>query len=73
MESLQDIVNKNYATGKVYVTNNGKQIKEVIFLKNNIGVNVSDNLVENFTNGIKIHYSKTGTHIVPYRKKDDYE
>lgn len=73
MESLQDIVNKNYATGKVYVTNNGKRIKEVIFLGNNIGVNVSDNLVENFTNGIKIHYSKTGTHIVPYRKKDDYE
>lgn len=72
-ETLQDIVNKNYATGKVYITNSGRQIKEVVFLKNNIGVDVSDNLAENLTNGIKIHYSKTGTHIVPYRKKDDYE
>ena len=70
---LQDIVKQKYATGKVYITNDGKQIRENIFLASNIGVIVNNETGEHRTNGIKIHYSRTGVHVVPYRKRKDYE
>lgn len=70
---LQDIVKQKYDTGKVYITNNGKQIRENIFLASDIGVIVNNETGEHRTNGIKIHYSRTGVHVVPYRKGKDYE
>lgn len=68
-EELQDIINYNYATGKVTVSKNG-QIKETIYVNKTVGIDKDLDGAEFKTNGLKIHYSKSRTHAVPYRKKD---
>lgn len=68
-EELQDIINSKYATGTVTVFKNG-QIKETLLLDKIIGIDKDLDGNEYKTNGIKVHYSKTRTHAVPYRKKE---
>ena len=68
-EELQNIINNNYATGKVTISKSG-QIKETIFINRMIGIDKDLEGKEFETNGLKIHYSKSRTHAVPHRKKD---
>lgn len=68
-EELQNVINNNFATGKVTISKSG-QIKETIFLNQTIGVDKDLDGNEFETNGLKIHYSKSRTHAVPHRKKD---
>ncbi len=68
-EELQNIINNNYATGKVTISKSG-QIKETIFINRIIGIDKDLEGNEFETNGLKIHYSKSRTHVVPHRKKD---
>lgn len=70
-EELQNIINNNYATGKVTISKSG-QIKETIFINRMIGIDKDLEGNEFETNGLKIHYSKSRTHAVPHRKKDIY-
>ncbi len=66
IDELQELINNNFATGKVFITNNGNQIYEIIICDKEIGVSINNvtNIHSN-TKTAKIHYSKTGTHVVP--------
>ena len=67
-EEAQELVNKYAGQGQINFNRKGIWDKrEIIDIDKKIGIVVSKN--GNFdTNSFKIHYSKTGTHIVPYRK-----
>lgn len=72
-EQLQEILNNNYATGKIYIKSDG-QIKEVISLSDNIATVVDKNgNIIGKTNNITVHYSKSRTHIVPAQRRADNE
>lgn len=65
-KDAQEIVDVYHATGVVKITNNGTKIRETVNTDRIIGCNsnsVTGTLTP--TNKITIHYSKTGTHIVP--------
>lgn len=68
-EELQSIINKYYGTGEVKIKENG-QIKEILSVKDNIGVcvDIDGNFIEE-TNRMTIHYSKKRTHIVPTKRR----
>ncbi|WP_338627572.1 polymorphic toxin type 50 domain-containing protein [Clostridium baratii] len=68
LEEAQDIINKYAGTGEIKTNSKGEwDRKETIKTNKEIGVNVSIlDGSENKTNSFKIHYSKKGTHIVPY-------
>jgi len=67
-EEAQNLVNKYAGTGTLQFGDNGKwSKKEIITTDKQIGV-VKNKTGEIKTNSFKIHYSKTGVHIVPYRK-----
>lgn len=72
IEEAQKIVNEKHLTGIVHVHNNGNQIKEVLDLDTNIGVNVDGN-TDSSTKRVTIHYSNTGTHIVPAKEDKNVE
>ncbi|MBQ7800455.1 MAG: hypothetical protein IJ370_08165 [Oscillospiraceae bacterium] len=67
-DELQDLLNANYATGRVFISRSG-QIKEVLFVNRNIGYDVDEAGLAVETNGFKVHYSKGRTHLVPYRRR----
>ncbi|MBO6230430.1 MAG: hypothetical protein J6O50_07665 [Ruminiclostridium sp.] len=59
-------MNTYHATGIVRITNNGNQVKETVNIDKIIGCDSNPATgVLTPTNKITIHYSKTGTHIVP--------
>ena len=66
-EEIQDIVNRFSGTGKIERTINGDFAnKERIVLDKAVGVSINNKTgVETETRIIKIHYRKTGVHIVP--------
>lgn len=67
-EKAQELIYQNAGKGKLEFSDSGKwNKKEIITVNENIGV-VKNKNDEIETNSFKIHYSKTGTHIVPYRK-----
>lgn len=69
-EEAQSLVNKYAGTGEVRITESKKWSKqEIISTDKIIGVSVSKINGEHKTNSFKIHYSKTGTHIVPFWKE----
>lgn len=72
-DELQKILNKNYATGEVFIKSNG-QIKEIVSLTDDIGIVVDKqgNIIDK-TNRVTIHYSKTRTHMVPATRSDNDE
>nr|DAY56691.1 MAG TPA: minor capsid protein [Caudoviricetes sp.] len=67
-EKAQELINQYAGKGQLEFSDSGKwNKKEIITVKETIGV-VKNKNNEIKTNSFKIHYSKTGTHIVPYRK-----
>lgn len=67
-EEVQDLINKHAGNGTINFDKNGKwDKKEIIEVNKKIGV-VKTKTGETETNSFKIHYSKTGVHIVPYKK-----
>lgn len=67
-ERAQELVDKYAGKGILEFSDNRKwNKKEIITVDEIIGV-VKNKNKEIKTNSFKIHYSKTGTHIVPYRK-----
>ena len=72
-DEAQDIINQKYGTGNIHVSNNG-QIKEVIVHETDIGINIDKTShKEEATNAATIHYSKTGTHLVPTKRREQYD
>ncbi|MCL1986979.1 MAG: polymorphic toxin type 50 domain-containing protein [Firmicutes bacterium] len=67
----QELVDKYCGKGKFRITKKGQwDKKETITADKDIGVNViQDTGLETPTNKFKIHYSKTGTHIVPTERE----
>ncbi|MDN9571775.1 minor capsid protein [Clostridioides difficile] len=66
-EEAQELVNRHAGNGIIKFNRSGEwDKKELIEIDKNIGVNVNNITGEKtLTNKFKIHYSKTGTHIVP--------
>lgn len=66
-EDAQQLVNQYHGTGTPVFDRKGNwKNKEIATAKDNIGVNISaDGKEATETNRFVIHYSKTGTHIVP--------
>lgn len=68
VEEAQKIINQYHATGDININKNG-QIREIVCCRKEIGVSISQfTREETPTIYGKIHYSKTGTHIVPYKE-----
>ena len=68
----QELVDMHHGTGETWISKSGdwKQ-KETVRLGKNIGVNVDPVTArETITNRFTIHYSKTGSHIVPSERVD---
>lgn len=64
---LQDIVNKRAGSGKITFDKNGDWNKrEIIDAEREIGYTVNREGVIMKTSKLKIHYSKTGIHMVPF-------
>ncbi|MCL2017079.1 MAG: polymorphic toxin type 50 domain-containing protein [Defluviitaleaceae bacterium] len=63
----QELVDKYCGTGDFRITENGLwNKKEYVSVGKNIGVSINPNTgINQITDRIAIHYSKTGTHIVP--------
>lgn len=73
IEELQEIINSNYAKGKVRIKSDG-QIKEIISLPQDIGTVVDEyGVIIGKTNRIIVHYSKKRTHVVPAERKNTDE
>lgn len=69
-EFLNDFVTKNYGEGKVFYDRKGNfDNNEVLDFGTDIGKLFIDGKYVNTTLG-KVHYSKTGTHIIPYMRSD---
>lgn len=67
-DRAQELINKYAGKGTLEFSDSGNwNKKEIITVKEKIGI-VKNKNKEIETNSFKIHYSKTGTHIVPYRK-----
>ena len=67
----QKLIDMFHGTGESKFTNKGKwKSKEVIHTNNLVGILVnSSTSEETYTSSFTIHYSKTGTHIVPAPKR----
>ena len=68
---VQELINKYYGTGEPKFTKSGKwKNKEIIVTEFAVGKIVNpDTGEEDITNTFTIHYSRTGTHIVPAPRK----
>lgn len=66
-KEISDIIEQKTGTGIIYISNKNQQIKEVVECDKVIGVNVTKTGEERETARATIHYSKTGTHLVPAR------
>lgn len=70
MEEAQELVNRYPGTGEIRLTKNGEwDNQEIILTNEKIGIYVDKSGQKFEPDGFKIHYSKKGTHIVPYRKQ----
>ena len=73
-EEIQDIINKYAGTGKPIRNNspnNTFKNKELVIISELTGINVEENTgKETETHRFIIHYSKTGTHLVPTKEID---
>lgn len=67
----QEIINQKYGTGRITTDRHNKPIKERINTEQIIGKDV-DKLtgIETDTDKATIHYSKTGTHLVPRKEQN---
>ena len=71
VEELQNIINLNAGNGKINLTDDLKGWKntEIIDASKEIGYTINREGKQIFTKSLKIHYSKTGTHAVPYSRR----
>ena len=66
-EELQEIINMQAGHGKIHLDKNGNwDKKELINAKREIGYTINRDFDIIKTTKAKIHYSKTGVHVVPY-------
>ena len=72
INAAQTLVNNHHGTGTPMFDKNGNwKKKEVVKVDADIGVNVDvKNQTQQATNRFVIHYSKTGTHIVPTNREE---
>lgn len=72
LNDAQNLVDKYHSTGEILFDRNGKwKNKELVLTEIDIGVDVDPKSHEGTpTNRFIIHYSKTGTHIVPTSRKE---
>lgn len=70
-DELQEIVNRYAGTGEIQRSKNGKfASKEIIFIDHQIWVSINPNTFEELpTNEAYVHYSKSGTHVVPTSRR----
>lgn len=69
----QEIVNQKSGTGNLILNKDGVPSKERINAEKIIGVNVEKSTgIETNTDKATIHYSKTGTHLVPRKGEKDH-
>lgn len=68
IEELQEIINANAGSGKINLTKNFSAWKhtEIVAAGKEIGYTVNREGKTVVANSLKIHYSKTGTHAVPF-------
>ncbi|MCL2015610.1 MAG: polymorphic toxin type 50 domain-containing protein [Defluviitaleaceae bacterium] len=68
----QELVDKYHGTGDIKVDRNGNwDSKEYVTALIDIGVDIDPKTgQQTITNRFTIHYSKTGTHIVPTERRD---
>lgn len=75
VDKLQNLVNQFAGTGEIWLNKNGEWSSiEEVDTGEMIGYTVNNNNVVIKTTKVKIHYSKTGIHVVPYsggRKNED--
>ncbi|HGN7117652.1 TPA: polymorphic toxin type 50 domain-containing protein, partial [Staphylococcus aureus] len=69
IEELNDLLKKYSMTGKILVDKFGFNRKEIINFEKTIGKAYAGGKYINTAYG-KIHYSKTGSHIVPFVSKE---
>ncbi len=68
----QSIINQKSGTGKIIKNQDGRPTKEMIQCDKEIGVDVDQyTKKETVTDKGTIHYSKTGTHLVPRKETPD--
>ena len=69
MSQAQKIIELKHLTGEIHIrnTSSGLQIKEIIETDDDIGFDVRSGFA---TNRATIHYSKTGTHLVPAKRRN---
>lgn len=71
-KQVQQLVNQKYGTGVLVFDESGNwKHKEVIESAEDIGVCVNKNGSQSNTNRFTVHYSKTGTHVVPTKRGGD--
>ena len=69
-DEIAEIIIKNTGTGYIHISNKNQQIKEVIDCGKIVGVDVNNKTGEETkTSRATIHYSKSGTHLVPARSE----
>ena len=66
----QELVDRYHGTGYVHINKHGTWDKEVVVADDLIGLCVDEVTgIETLTNRFVIHYSRTGTHVVPSRRR----
>lgn len=71
LEELQELVNQFAGTGKILLNKNGEWKKqETVDFKREIGYTINKEGAITKTSKAKLHYSKTGVHVVPYSGKE---
>lgn len=67
-DEISELIYQKTGTGVIHITNKNEQIKEVIECDKVIGVDINNKTGEETdTTRATIHYSKSGTHLVPTR------
>ncbi|MCD8368267.1 MAG: minor capsid protein [Clostridiales bacterium] len=71
-DELQELVKQYAGTGTIQRTRDGRWKNiEIVSLPDRVGYVVKENGTVIETNQMKIHYSTTGTHVVPFWKGDE--
>jgi len=67
----QELVDRYHGTGNVWWNQQGEwNNREYLSMSHDIGVTIDkDTGIASLTDRIAIHYSKTGTHVVPVKRR----
>lgn len=69
-DRISELILQKSGTGVIHIGNNKQQIKEVIDFDEVIGVDINNKTgIETKTTRGTVHYSNTGTHLVPTRNE----